>query len=162
IAIERTRAQEALRRTELEFRAIVDAIPHPISVINTSGDVLYANKPVLEAYGLTAEEAIAGGLVDRMHPGDRAAVRDRVNEAITHPDPFEADWRMKMADGSYRWYLSHFCPVLDERGQILRWYVSGIDIEERKQQEERMRKENIALREEIDAKYMFEEIVGRS
>jgi formate hydrogenlyase transcriptional activator len=50
----------------------------------------------------------------------------------------------------------------DEHGQIIRWYATGIDIEDRKRAEERMRNENLALREEIDRSSMFEEIVGTS
>ena len=47
-------------------------------------------------------------------------------------------------------------------GRIIRWYATGIDIEDRKQAEERVQKENVALREEIDHSSMFEEIVGSS
>ncbi len=65
-------------------------------------------------------------------------------------------------DGSYRWFLVRFNPVRDEQGQITRWYVAATDIEERKQAEERLRNENIALREEISKASMFEEIVGSS
>ncbi len=69
---------------------------------------------------------------------------------------------MQGADGSYRWFLVRFNPVRDEQGQITRWYVAATDIEERKQAEERLRNENIALREEISKASMFEEIVGSS
>src|SRR5260370_16759636 len=51
---------------------------------------------------------------------------------------------------------------MDERGEVIRWYATGTDIEDRKQTEERTRQENLALREEIDRSSMFEEIVGSS
>ncbi len=159
---ERVHAEERIRRNERESREIVDAIPYPISVISISGDVQYANESVLRLFGLTNEEVMSGALIDRMHPEDRAAVRDHVNRAITQPFSFESEYRMQMADGRYRWYLNHFKPMLDEQGGVLRWYVSGVDIDERKQEEERIRSENVALREELDAKHMFEEIVGIS
>lgn len=66
---------------------------------------------------------------------------------------FDAIDEMKESEGQ---------PLLDEQGRILRWYATGTDIEERKQAEERIRKENLALREEIDHSSMFEEIVGSS
>jgi formate hydrogenlyase transcriptional activator len=50
----------------------------------------------------------------------------------------------------------------DEQGQITRWYVAGTDIEDRRQAEERLRQENIAVREEVDKASTFEEIVGTS
>jgi transcriptional regulator with GAF, ATPase, and Fis domain len=65
-------------------------------------------------------------------------------------------------DGKYRWFLFRFNPLRDEQGRVLRWYVAGTDIEDRKQAEERLQHENVALREEIDKTSMFEEIVGTS
>ena len=59
-------------------------------------------------------------------------------------------------------FLARCNPVRDDKGQITRWYVAATDIEERKQAEERLRDENIALREEISKASMFEEIVGAS
>ncbi|MGH7454549.1 MAG: sigma-54 interaction domain-containing protein, partial [bacterium] len=62
----------------------------------------------------------------------------------------------------YRWFLTRLNPLKDEQGQIIRWYATGTDIHDRKQAEEMIQKENLALREEIDKTSMFEEIVGAS
>ena len=62
----------------------------------------------------------------------------------------------------YRWFLARYNPVRDDEGQILRWYVACTDIDDRKRAEERLKEENVALREEIDKASMFEEIVGTS
>jgi formate hydrogenlyase transcriptional activator len=70
--------------------------------------------------------------------------------------------RMRKSDGSFRWFLARYNPLHDEHGQIMRWHVAATDIEDRKQAEERLRSENVALREEIDKASMFEEIVGTS
>ncbi len=59
-------------------------------------------------------------------------------------------------------FLARFNPLRDEQGQITRWYVTGTDIDDRKQAEDTLRRENVALREEIDKASMFEEIVGTS
>jgi transcriptional regulator with GAF, ATPase, and Fis domain len=75
---------------------------------------------------------------------------------------FELEVRLRKADGSYRWFLVRYNPVCDNKGQVLRWYVAGTDIEDRKQAEDRLQRENVALREEIDKTSMFEEIVGTS
>src|SRR6202008_3420154 len=68
----------------------------------------------------------------------------------------------RKGDGTYRWLLVRFNPLRDDQGQIMRWYVASTDIEDRKQAEDRLRSENVALREEIDKASMFEEIVGTS
>jgi transcriptional regulator with GAF, ATPase, and Fis domain len=65
-------------------------------------------------------------------------------------------------DGKYRWFLFRLTPLRDEQGRVTRWYAAGTDIEDRKQAEQRVQNENVALREEIDKASMFEEIVGTS
>src|SRR5258707_10815978 len=65
-------------------------------------------------------------------------------------------------DGRYRWFLFRYKPLLNEQGGVARWFATATDIEDRKQAEQRMRNENLALREEIDRSSMFEEIVGSS
>jgi formate hydrogenlyase transcriptional activator len=95
------------------------------------------------------------------HPDDGEAARRTPGGAGTR-HPFANEQRARRHDGQYRWRLIKYNPLRDEQGQILRWYATGTDIEERKQAEERVRKENLALREEIDHSSMFEEIVGSS
>jgi len=70
--------------------------------------------------------------------------------------------RLRRKDGQYRWFLFRFNPIRDEQGCLTRWYAAATDIEERKQAEERLQNENVALREELDKASMFEEIVGIS
>jgi formate hydrogenlyase transcriptional activator len=72
------------------------------------------------------------------------------------------EYRVRRKDGQYRWFLTRYNPLRDEQGRILRWYATSTDIEDRKQAEESVRNENLALREEIDRSSMFEEIVGSS
>jgi formate hydrogenlyase transcriptional activator len=67
-----------------------------------------------------------------------------------------------MKSGEYRWQLVQYDPLKDEEGQVIRWYVTATDIDDRKKTEERLRNENLTLREEIDRSSMFEEIVGSS
>src|SRR5260370_1150740 len=76
------------------------------------------------------------------------------------PDEFEA--RMLRHDGIFRWFLFRLSPLKDEGGDVTRWYGTGTDIEDRKQAEDRLRQENVALREEIGQASMFEDIVGTS
>src|SRR5260370_37173974 len=74
----------------------------------------------------------------------------------------ETEGRLPRKDGKYRWFLLRYNPVRDEQGRLIRWYVAATDIDDRKQAEQRLQNENVALREEIDRASMFEEIVGTS
>jgi transcriptional regulator with GAF, ATPase, and Fis domain len=84
------------------------------------------------------------------------------DRAFSGGSAYELELRVQGADGRYRWFLVRFSPVHDDKGQMTRWYAAGTDIEERKQAEERLRNENIELREEISKSSMFEEIIGAS
>jgi len=70
--------------------------------------------------------------------------------------------RLLGKDGRYRWFLVRCNPVLNDDGEVVRWFGTATDIEDRKQAENRVRNENVALREEIEHSSMFEEIVGSS
>jgi formate hydrogenlyase transcriptional activator len=158
-----TRAFEEIKKSEAQLREIVDAIPHSITVLGPDGDTLYVNRVALEYTGLTMSEVIAPGYRARVfHPDDVERLRDERQKALSRGTPFENEQRVRRSDGQYRWFLIRYNPLRDEKGQTIRWYATGTDIEDRKQSEERVRSENLALREEIDRSSMFEEIVGSS
>jgi len=157
------RAEDKLRRDEQELRRITDAIPQTIIVLGTDGNVIYANQSTLDYTGLTMEEVMATDFRARVfHPEDVERLRDERQRALSRGIPFENEQRARRKDGQYRWFLIRYNPLFDEQGHLLRWYATGTDIQDRKQVEERMRNENLALREEIDRASMFEEIVGSS
>jgi formate hydrogenlyase transcriptional activator len=132
-------------------------------VLRPDGTPLYVNQAVLDYTGVSLEEAMAPNYRTRFfHPEDVARVQDERRDALFRGLPFENEQRALGKDGKYRWFLNRYNPEYDEHGNILRWYGTGTDIEDRKQAEERTRNENMALREQIDQAFMFEEIVGSS
>jgi len=163
IAIERTRAEENLRHDERELRWITDAIPEAIIVLAPDGSTLHANQFVLDYTGLSFEDFKTENYRARIfHPDDLGRLREERQNALARGEPFQAELRARRKDGQYHWFLIRYNPLRDEDGRIIRWYATGTDIEDRKQAEERVQKENLALREEIDHSSMFEEIVGWS
>ena len=163
VSITHQRAAERVRQDEQELRRIIDAIPQTIVVLGPDGRNLYANQAMLAYTGLTLEEVMAADFRARVyHPDDVERLRDERQEALARGMPFANEQRARRHDGQYRWRLIQYNPLRDEQGQILRWYATGTDIDERKQAEERMRHENLALREDIARASMFEEIVGSS
>src|SRR5262252_6066899 len=160
---DRKRVEEKLRQDEMELRLITDAIAQTIIVLAPDGTAIYANQSMLDFSGLTMEAVRAPDFRTRFfHPEDVERLRDERQQALSKGVPFENEQRARRKDGLYRWFLIHYKPLRNEQGQIIRWYATGTDIEDRKQDEERMRSENLALREEIDRASMFEEIVGSS
>jgi PAS domain S-box-containing protein len=160
---ERKRAEEELRRSEMELRQILDLAPQLITVYGPNRERLYANRVVLDYIGLSLEEwRQFPGRIKYFHPDDNERIDGFFDRAVARASADELELRIRKNDGSYRWFLTRFNPLRDEQGQITRWYVTGTDIEDRKQAEDRLRQENVALREEIDKASMFEEIVGTS
>jgi PAS domain S-box-containing protein len=160
---ERKRAEDKIREQERELRQILDLAPQLISVYGPNRERLYANRGMLDYLGFSLEEwrrRLKFG--ESIHPDDWERATGHFDRAVSREAGFELELRLRKSDGSYRWFLVRCNPVRDDKEQIMQWYVAATDIEDRKQAEERLRDENIALREEISKSSMFEEIVGAS
>ena len=157
------RTEEKLREDEREFRRITDAIPNEIIVLDPSGTPLYANQATLDLTGLTAEDVTAAEFRERLfHHEDIERNREKRKAALERGLPFQNEHRVLLKDGQYRWFLTRYNPLRNEQGEIIRWYATGTDIDERVRSEETTRNENLVLREQIDRESMFEDIVGSS
>src|SRR6266851_1633792 len=155
--------QERLREDERELRQITDAIPQAIVVQDPRGVPIYANQATLDYTGLTADDVIAPNFRERIfHPEDLEKFRNERKAALARGLPFEFEHRALRKDGQYRWFLIRYNPFRNEQGQVIRWYATGTDIDDRKRAEDRLRNETVALREQIDRDSMFEDIVGSS
>jgi formate hydrogenlyase transcriptional activator len=147
----------------VDLRTIIDGIRQSVVVLAPDGAALYTNRVALDITGLTFEEVNDNSFLTRaFHPDDVDRIREERQEKLSRGAPFETEMRVALKSGKYRWFLNQYNPLRDERGRVLRWYVTGTDIEERKKTEERLRGENLILREDVDRSSMFEEIVGSS
>lgn len=154
-------SEQKLRQEEADLRTITDAIRQSIVVLAPDGTTLYANRVALDHTGVTPGEVNNEGfLVRAFHPEDIDRVRDERRVGLLEGVPFELETRSLFKNGQHRWQLIQYNPLKDERGQIIRWYATATDIDDRKRTEERLRNENLVLREEIDRSSLFEEIVG--
>jgi len=152
-----------LRQSERELRQLLDFTPQQVTVLAPDGRILYMNEVGLEYLGVTLEDTRQDDFHSCIfHPADAKRVRDQRHNGLDIGMPFENELRALGKDRKYRWFLVRYNPLRDAEGRVVRWYVTGTDIEDRKQAEERLKHENVALREEIDKASMFEEIVGAS
>jgi PAS domain S-box-containing protein len=156
-------AEEQIRQGEAELRQLLDLAPQYVAVLGPDPDSsrLYANRAALDYFGLTLEEWRTSA-PKFFHRDDWERMRSEAESEFLSGLPHEAEARFLRKDGKYRWFLLRWSPLRDEQGRLLRWYVAGTDIEDRKQAEQRLQNENVALREEIAKASMFEEIVGTS
>jgi formate hydrogenlyase transcriptional activator len=163
---DRRQAEERLRQDERELRQLIDFLPQHVLVLGRDGDLLQTNKTMLDYKGCTLEEMKGGGTRERLnrdvHPDDLERAQNERSAGLSRGIPFETEKRLLGKDGQFRWFLFRYNPVLNESGDIVRWFATATDIEDRKQAEDRMRNEAVALREDIVRSSMFEEIVGSS
>src|ERR1700747_2613103 len=157
------RAEAKLRQDEEELRRMTDAIPQTIIVFNPDGKAIYATRVAFEYTELSLDEVRADDFRARvLHPDDVQRLREERHKALSDTAPFENEERALGKDGKYRWFLIRYNPLLDESGNVIRWYATGTDIDDRKRAEDRLRNETVALREQMDRASMFWEIVGSS
>src|SRR5277367_104499 len=160
---DRKLAEDKIREQEAGLRQMLDLAPQHIGVYGPNRERLYLNRVSLDYFGTNLEEwQQSPGRGDYVHPDYEGRLDGVFGHVVSRGSADEVELRLRKSDGSYRWFLARFNPLRDEQGQIMRWYVAATDIEDRKQAEDRLRSENVALREEIDKASMFEEIVGTS
>jgi formate hydrogenlyase transcriptional activator len=157
------RAEQKLRQSEEELRTVMNGIRQSIVVLAPDGTTLYANRVAMERTGAKVEEVREQGFFARVfHPEDVERFWAERKRGLDQGEPFELQMRALFATGEYRWQLIQYNPLRDGSGHVIRWYSTATDIDEQKRTEERLRNENLVLREEIDRASMFEEIVGSS
>jgi formate hydrogenlyase transcriptional activator len=159
---ESKRAEEKIRQSEMELRQILDFAPQYVAVLGPDRDRLYVNKAMLDYFGFTLEEWQSSDRHKYYHPDDWERLTSETQSKFLSGIPHEYEARFLRKDGTYRWFLFRWSPLRDVQGRVTRWYAAATDIEERKQAEQRLQNENVALREEIDKASMYEEIVGVS
>jgi formate hydrogenlyase transcriptional activator len=153
----------------IDYHLLVDTTPALLFSARADGYVDYFNQRWLDRLGATVDALRGMGWTQFIHPDDVEEHVRRWQTAIATGNPAVSQARVRLASGEYRWMLHHTEPVRDESGAIAGWAGSSIDIEDLKRAEhelhdlkEQLRKENIALRDEIMQTSMFEEIIGAS
>jgi PAS domain S-box-containing protein len=143
---ERKQAEDALRRSEDRLRLVIDTIPTMAWSLQTDGAIDFVNQRWMDYTGLSLEEAIAEP-TRSMHPEDLPGAMAEWGANMAAEEPFEGEIRLRRADGEYRWFLVRTDPLRDEQGILIKWYGASIDIEDRRQAEEKLRRSEIQLAE---------------
>jgi PAS domain S-box-containing protein len=159
---ERKQAEDNIRQSESELRHILDFAPQQVAVLGPDRTRIYSNQAMLDYLGFSLEEWRSSDPRRFVHPDDFERMMSQDHNKFLNGLPHEVELRLLGTNEKYRWFLVRYSPLRDEQGRITRWYLAGTDIEDRKQAEQRLHNENVALREEIDRASMYEEIVGSS
>jgi formate hydrogenlyase transcriptional activator len=124
--------------TESALRRAVDTTPAFIHTARPDGYIDYFNRGWLDFLGRSLEDVCGWRWTETVHPEDVAAIVQKWHAALASGEPFEIEARVRRADGSYRALLHRKLPLRDEHGNIVKWFGSSIDIEDRKSAEQRI------------------------
>jgi len=141
---------------------IMDAVPQHMFILEPNATLSFLNRAAREYLGRIDVVTPAERLRAIIHPDDFDGLWGAYRDAIAHGISVEAEARVRSKSGGYRWFLHQLFPLRDEQARIVRWCGTRIDIEDHRGSKEQAQRESLALREEIDAMAMFEEIVGTS
>ena len=137
---------EELKKSEDRLRVLIETIPALAWTSLPDGSNDFSNQRLLEYMGLYLEQMQGAGWTTPFHPEDIGEHLDKWRSALATGEPFENEARVRRAaDGEYRWFLIRGLPLRDERGNIVKWYGTMTDIEDRKRAEEALRKANADL-----------------
>src|SRR2546425_1268992 len=124
----------------LDVQVLVDSIPALIHTARPEGYLDYFNKPWLEYLGVTLDKVAGWNWTAYVHPEDVEGILAKWRACLATGEIFEYEPRVRRADGEYRWMFHRKVPLRDANGNIVKWYGSSLDIDERKTAEEQLRR----------------------
>lgn len=122
---DRKRAEERLRESENRFRNMADHAPVKMWVTDAEGSCTYLNRLWYAFMGQAPEQALGMGWLDAVHPEDRAGAKQGFLEALTRREPVHLEYRLRRADGFYRWMIAAAAPRIDAGGRLARLHGLG-------------------------------------
>jgi PAS domain S-box-containing protein len=138
-------AEERIRQDERELRIAIETIPAFVVSAEPDGSLDIVSPSLLDYAGLSREEWLDSGWINRIHPEDLDRVVNKWRMALAVGEGFEEELRLRRADGKYRWFLARSVPLRDEKGNIVKWYSTTFDIEDRKLAEGKLQRSEAYL-----------------
>ncbi len=138
------KAFDEIKKSEDRLRLVIDTIPTLVWRARPDGVPDFLNQPALDYTGLSPDQAEAGW-PRAFHPEDKKGMLVKWSAIRASGRSGELEARLRRFDGEYRWFLFRAVPLCDEQGNIVKWYGSSTDIEDRKRAEEELRRSEAKL-----------------
>jgi PAS domain S-box-containing protein len=146
------RSARALQESEALFRGMAETMPHIVWTARPDGERTYYNRRWFDYTGLSPTETHGPGWQSALHPDDRQRVIARWSLAIRTGDPHDAAYRLKGADGAYRWQVGRAAPLRNEGGAIAMWVGTITDVEDTRRDQETLKTLNTELEQRVHAR----------
>ena len=134
---DRKHMERALVESHQHYRALTESLPNLVWTCRPDGYCDFLSRQWVDYTGVPAEAQLGTAWLDQVHPEDRDRVRDAWASACARGEPYQAEFRIRRADGVYRWFHARALPHRDASGAIVKWFGSNTDFEDFKQAEQR-------------------------
>ncbi|WP_137171780.1 ATP-binding protein [Massilia sp. HP4] len=141
----RREADDHLRQSEEELRALANTIPQLAWMADPSGAIVWFNQRWYEYTGITPSESTGWGWKAVYDPAVLPAVLEHWDESVRTGTPFEMEFPIRGADGNFRWFLTRVEAVHDRDGRVVRWFGTNTDVDQVKRAEQALREESHVL-----------------
>jgi PAS domain S-box-containing protein len=163
-------ANHEMRDSQTRYRTLAESLPNLVWTCLPDGYCDYLSRQWVEYTGVPEDAQVGSAWIQQVHPDDRPRVQAAWAEATSHGGPYEVEFRIRRADGVYRWFQTRAVPVRDSTGAIVKWFGSNTDVEDSKQAENKLaaQLERLALLDRItraigerqDLASIFQVVVG--
>ncbi|HKN88635.1 MAG TPA: PAS domain S-box protein [Nitrospiraceae bacterium] len=130
---------ELHRESEALYRSMAEAMPQIVYTTGPDGGTDYVSQQWVQYTGVSKSKALKLEWMHVLHPDDVPRAEQRWSEAVRDGTICETEYRLRRADGEYRWHLSRAVPQRDEQGRLIKWIGTSTDIHDRKRSEEALR-----------------------
>jgi len=146
---EQVKAQHALRESEAKFRTFAQAMPNHVWTSPPDGLLDWFNDQVYKYSGTSPGELDGAGWAKIVHPDDLGAAAASWAASLASGKPYQTEFRVRRADGLYRWHIARALPIVDQAGSITRWVGTNTDIEDQKNTAEALDRLNETLEQRV-------------
>jgi PAS domain S-box-containing protein len=125
-------SRELIKSSEARLQVLAETIPQMAWRTDPNGSVTYFNLNWIKKTGTSLDKNLGHGWLDVLHPEDRDITIERWNLSLRGQAEYNTEYRVKMADGSYRWHMARGVPLIDQTNKIVEWIGTTTDIEDQK------------------------------
>jgi PAS domain S-box-containing protein len=148
---ERRRAEREVRESEERFRTLANSIPQLASMARADGFILWYNQRWYDYTGTTPEQMEGWGWQSVHDPAVLPSVLSRWRDAIALAQPFEMEFPLRGADGTFRNFLTRVQPLKDSEGRLVQWFGTNTDVDQLKRIEQSLRVTQARLESTLEA-----------
>jgi len=157
-AEDRVATEQALREREHELSQLVDMVPGLLWRLSPEGEPLYFSRRMIEYFGLDVGDydqpgvsGLGAAIATLVHPDDAGRLDEALRRSLATGESFSLNYRLRRADGVYRWMSGRGEPLRDHAGRIVQWYGLCHDIDDQLRAEEALRESERQLQRLVDA-----------